>query len=80
MQKECALVALATIIDGKPSVIVATTEDARASGLKAGVFAKTAAGVLGGGGGGRDDMAQCGGTDATKVDEALKAIAAELSK
>ena len=80
LQNENAVVALASVIDEKPSVIVATTDAARQSGLKAGVFAKIAAGVLGGGGGGRDDMAQCGGADASRVDEALKAISAEISK
>ena len=80
LQNENAVVALASVVDGKPSVIVATTEAARQSGLKAGVFAKTAAGVLGGGGGGRDDMAQCGGADASRVDEALKAISVEISR
>ncbi|MEN9751770.1 MAG: hypothetical protein RLZZ600_817 [Actinomycetota bacterium] len=80
LQNDNAVVALASVVDGKPSVIVATTEASRASGFKAGIFAKSAAGVLGGGGGGRDDMAQCGGADASRVDEALKAIAAEIGK
>jgi alanyl-tRNA synthetase len=78
LQSESGIVALASVIDGKPSVIVGTTDAARHNGAKAGVLAKVAAGVLGGGGGGRDDMAQCGGTDATRVDEALAAISAEL--
>ena len=80
LQSDDAVVALASIVDGKPSVIVGTTEASRGAGIKAGVIAKLAAGVLGGGGGGRDDMAQCGGADVTRVDEALSVITAELSK
>jgi alanyl-tRNA synthetase len=78
LQSEAAVVALASVIDDKPSVIIATTEGARSAGAKAGALAKVAAGVLGGGGGGRDDMAQCGGTDATRVDDALSALADAL--
>lgn len=73
-----AVVALGSVIDGKPAVVVGTTESARASGAKAGPLAKIAAGILGGGGGGRDDMAQGGGTDPAQLDAALAAIASEL--
>ncbi|MFB2599782.1 alanine--tRNA ligase [Herbiconiux sp. P17] len=69
-----AVVALAAVAAGKPVVIVATTEGARASGAKAGALAKLAAGVLGGGGGGKDDLAQGGGTDVTAIGAALTAI------
>ncbi|MCS5719517.1 alanine--tRNA ligase [Herbiconiux sp. CPCC 205763] len=69
-----AVVALAAVAAGKPVVIVATTEGARATGAKAGALAKLAAGVLGGGGGGKDDLAQGGGTDVTAIGAALTAI------
>jgi alanyl-tRNA synthetase len=39
--------------------------------LKAGAWIKKIAPILGGGGGGRDDFAQAGGKDASKIDEAL---------
>jgi alanyl-tRNA synthetase len=78
VQSSAAVVALGAVIDGKPSVIVATTEAARSQGGKAGVLAKLAAGILGGGGGGRDDMAQGGGTNPDKLDDALAAIVSEL--
>jgi len=74
LQAQSAVVALGASVDGKPSVIVATTASARDAGLKAGVLAKAAANALGGGGGGRDDMAQCGGTDASKLSDALDAV------
>lgn len=73
-----AVIALASIIDSKPAVIVATTESSRQIGIKAGALAKTAAGVLGGGGGGRDDMAQGGGTKAQALPGALDSILNEI--
>jgi len=41
-------------------------------GIHAGNIIKEAAKVAGGGGGGRPDMAQAGGKDVSKIDEALK--------
>jgi alanyl-tRNA synthetase len=59
---------------GRPVVVVATNEQARERGIKAGELVRTAAQRLGGGGGGKDDLAQGGGSDAGAVDEALSAI------
>jgi alanyl-tRNA synthetase len=78
VQAQAAVIALGTIIEGKPSVIVATTELARSSGVKAGVLAKAAASVLGGGGGGRDDMAQGGGSNPDQLGAALVGILNDL--
>ena len=78
VQSTNTVIALGSVIEGKPAVIVATTESSRQDGAKAGALAKLAAGVLGGGGGGRDDMAQGGGTNADALDAALSAVAAEL--
>jgi alanyl-tRNA synthetase len=72
------VVALAARIDGKPSVIVATTPKAREHGAKAGALAKQAAATLGGGGGGKDDLAQGGGSDAAAIPAALDGIRAAL--
>jgi alanyl-tRNA synthetase len=71
---EASVVALASDVDGKPAVIVATNEAGRATGAKAGILAKLAAGTLGGGGGGKDDLAQGGGSDVSAIDKALDAI------
>ncbi|BCX79306.1 alanine--tRNA ligase [Campylobacter sp. 19-13652] len=51
----------------------------KGAGLKAGELVKFAAGILGGGGGGRDDFATAGGKDASKLGEAM-AAAKELIK
>jgi alanyl-tRNA synthetase len=78
VQSTNTVIALGAVIDGKPAVIVATTETSRGAGAKAGALAKIAATVLGGGGGGRDDMAQGGGTQADQLSAALEAILSEL--
>ena len=75
---DAAVVALAAEVGGKPAVIVATNEAARSLGVKAGVLAKVAAGVLGGGGGGKDELAQGGGTDLSAIPAALEAIIAAI--
>jgi alanyl-tRNA synthetase len=74
-----AVVALGADVGGRPVVIVATNEAARAAGAKAGALAKIAATTLGGGGGGRDDIAQGGGTDASALPAALAAVKAALA-
>ncbi len=74
-----SVVALAADVAGKPAVIVATSEAARALELKADAMAKLAAGVLGGGGGGKGDLAQGGGSDVTAIGAALDAISAAVS-
>ena len=58
----------------KPAVVVVTHEGARHRGLKAGVLVRTASEVLGGRGGGKDDIAQGGGSDAGRIDDALRAV------
>jgi alanyl-tRNA synthetase len=73
------VVALATINDDKPLVIVAVDEKARTRGAKAGALVRVAAGILGGGGGGKDDLAQGGGTDPSKIEEALLGLAKSLN-
>jgi alanyl-tRNA synthetase len=47
--------------------------------IKAGAWIKAIAPIVGGGGGGRDDFAQAGGKDASKIDEALR-VAVEFAK
>ncbi|MDA1330232.1 MAG: alanine--tRNA ligase [Chloroflexi bacterium] len=65
--------------NGKPSLIATVTKDLIERGLHAGELVKLAAEPLGGSGGGRADIAQAGGKDSSKVDEAL-AVAAEWVK
>jgi alanyl-tRNA synthetase len=57
--------------DGRVPLIAALTNDLVKKGLKAGDIVKQVAAVVGGSGGGKPDMAQAGGKDATKLPEAL---------
>ncbi|REJ05461.1 alanine--tRNA ligase [Microbacterium bovistercoris] len=75
---DAAVVALGGVANGRPIVVIATNDAARAAGAKAGALVRIAAGVLGGGGGGKDDVAQGGGTDASALDAALDAVVTEL--
>ncbi|MCW2846273.1 MAG: alanyl-tRNA synthetase [Marmoricola sp.] len=60
--------------NGKPSVVVAVNEAGRAAGISANTLVRAASEVLGGKGGGKDDVAQGGGSDASRTGEAMAAI------
>jgi len=77
---EAAVVMSIGVIDGNPSVVIATNQKARDLGAKSGALIKLACSVLGGGGGGKDDIAQGGGTDSSSIQAAIDAIAKELAK
>jgi alanyl-tRNA synthetase len=68
------VVAVTGVAKDRPLVVVATNDEARTWGVKAGDLVREAAAVLGGGGGGKDDVAQGGGSDATRVQDALRRI------
>jgi alanyl-tRNA synthetase len=74
-----SVVVLVSVVDSKPVLVVATSEEARAAGIKAGALVKLGSSVLGGGGGGKDDFAQGGGVDTSKIGEALSAIELAIS-
>ncbi|MEU7039664.1 alanine--tRNA ligase [Streptomyces varsoviensis] len=69
-----AVVALFTVANGRPLTVIATNDAARDRGLKAGDLVRTAAKTLGGGGGGKPDVAQGGGQHPEAVDEAIAAV------
>ncbi|MDE2821780.1 MAG: alanine--tRNA ligase [Chloroflexota bacterium] len=62
---------LASDIDGRPQIVVAVTDALVEDGLRAGDLIKPIAQVVGGGGGGRPQMAQAGGKDSSKISDAL---------
>ncbi|MBE9608590.1 alanine--tRNA ligase [Chitinilyticum piscinae] len=74
---ESGIALLAATSDGKVSLIARVSKDLTGK-VKAGELVNVAAQVVGGKGGGRPDMAQAGGTDTSKVAEALKAAATWL--
>ena len=69
------LVALGGLTDGgSPLLVVMATPDVVARGVNSGALARDAAKLMGGGGGGRPEMAQAGGRQPEKLDEALAAV------
>jgi alanyl-tRNA synthetase len=68
-----SVVVLASAAEGRVTVMVACGQSAIEAGIKAGDLARVASAVLGGGGGGKPDLAQGGGTDTSKLDEAISA-------
>ena len=69
-----AVVVLAAVVDGSPLLIAMVTPDLVDRGVHAGNIARDTAKVMGGGGGGRPEMAQAGGRHAGKLDEALRGV------
>ena len=67
------IVVLAAEIDGKASLLAAATKDL-APRFHAGNLIREAAKLVGGGGGGRPDLAQAGGKNPEKIPEAMKKI------
>jgi alanyl-tRNA synthetase len=68
------IVVLATVYNGKPNFLAMVTPDLVAKGFHAGDIINQVAKVTGGGGGGKAAMAQAGGKDAAKIDEALQLV------
>jgi alanyl-tRNA synthetase len=63
---------LGAVMNDRPSFLAMSTKDL-SSRVHAGNLIKQIAPIAGGGGGGRPEMAQAGGKDASKLDEALDA-------
>ena len=73
-----AVLILASEADGKVNLISMATDDAVAKGAHSGNIIKAIAPLIGGGGGGRPNMAQAGGKDASGIDAALEKGLAEV--
>ncbi|QRV02934.1 alanine--tRNA ligase [Arcanobacterium phocisimile] len=74
-----AVVAMTGTAKGRPTIVIATNESARERNIKAGILVSVAAKILGGGGGGKPDLAQGGGTDVSQIPAAFDAITAAVS-
>ena len=72
------VVVLASVTDGKVSLMTAATNGAQKAGAHAGNLIKGIASLVGGGGGGRPNMAQAGGKNPAGVADALKKAAEVL--
>jgi len=64
--------------EGKVSIVAAFSPEVNKKGLQAGKFVGAIAKICGGGGGGRPNLAQAGGRDASKLPEALAQAESEL--
>jgi alanyl-tRNA synthetase len=69
-----SVVVLATAIDDKPQIIAAVTDDLIKRGVHAGELVKAVARTVGGGGGGKPNLAQAGGRDLSKLPAALSQV------
>ncbi|KRF11520.1 alanine--tRNA ligase [Nocardioides sp. Soil797] len=65
-------------VDGKVSAVAAVNDEGRARGVSANALIRAVGPLLGGKGGGKDDVAQGGGTDTSRIDEALELVEAEV--
>ena len=74
------VILLASENGGKVSLLVMATDGARKKGAHAGNLIKAVAKLVGGGGGGRPNMAQAGGKNPAGINQALEAGAEELAK
>ncbi len=67
------IILLGSVVDGKVSLVAAVSKDLMKR-FPAGRLVQDIAKLVGGGGGGRPDLAQAGGKDASRLDEALAAV------
>ena len=77
-QQETGVVALVSTAEGKASIVVAVSADLAGKVNAVDLVRAAAAAVGGKGGGGRPDLAQAGGPDGGKADEALAAVRGAL--
>ena len=69
------VIALGAVVNGNPLLVTMVTPDLTDKGLHAGNIAREAARLMGGGGGGQPELAQAGGRQADKLDDALRQVA-----
>ena len=69
------MIVLASAAGGKVSLVAMATDEAVKKGAHAGNLIKGIAGLVGGGGGGRPNMAQAGGKNPDKIPEAIAKVA-----
>ena len=74
------VIVIASSQDGKVNLLAMATDGAMAKGAHAGNIIKQIAAIVGGGGGGRPNMAQAGGKLPEKIDEALAAVESVLAE
>ncbi|MCW2766329.1 MAG: alaS [Nocardioides sp.] len=66
--------------EGKVSVMAVVNDEARSRGLSANDLVRAVGPLVGGKGGGKDDVAQGGGTDPSGIDDALALVATQVAR
>jgi alanyl-tRNA synthetase len=74
------VVVLGAVLGGKPQLLAMVTPNLVKQGYHAGGLVRELAQVVGGGGGGRPELAQAGGKDPDKLDEAISRVAELLAR
>lgn len=74
------VVAVGAVINGKPNLVVAVTPDLVERGFDARKIVSAAAPLMGGGGGGKPSLAQAGGKDPAKLQDALQHVSQVLEE
>jgi alanyl-tRNA synthetase len=69
-----SVVAVGALLDEKPLIVAAVTEDLVSRGMHAGQIVREAAKLMGGGGGGRPTLAQAGGRNSDQLEAALQSV------
>ena len=73
-QMKSGVIVLGAVLGSKPNFVAAVTPDLVDRGVHAGQLVKAVAQVVGGGGGGKANLAQAGGHDANRLDQALALV------
>ncbi|MCX7851756.1 MAG: alanine--tRNA ligase [Caldilineales bacterium] len=73
------IVVLGAVLNDRPTIIAAATADVVARGFQADRLVRALGPIIGGGGGGRSDMAQAGGKDPARLDAALAAVFEQIA-
>ncbi|WP_287153554.1 alanine--tRNA ligase [Candidatus Solincola tengchongensis] len=79
-RRGAAAVAIASVKEDKVGLVVNLSRDLVEAGLNAVDLVRRGASLLGGGGGGRPDMAVGGGSRADRAEEALRAVGEEIRR
>ena len=68
------VVVVGAVLNGRPGLVAAVTQDLTGRGLHAGRLIQRVAGLMGGKGGGRPTMANAGGGDPARMEQALEQV------
>jgi alanyl-tRNA synthetase len=74
------VIVLGAVIEGRPSLLAMVTPDLVGRGIRAGDIVRETATIVDGRGGGRPELAEAGGKDPERLDDALAAVATIVAR